>query len=970
MSVNSREGNQQVVTLGNSTTTGRKTFLALNGNSYYISFIPGETHKAENYTTLYKSGTLTFNSTVSGAIPVSYDYSVTIPVDAQFFMGIKFTHFTDFSAVDPKSIDINGDTKTYNYFLAAGQQYNYRTWMEGGLTQAGIFTMNADETKRPSLSFSEEDYKQLDPHKINHDPTSNDGLETGDIFLNINPEGHLKLNIGDTFDAHAMRTWEITSTTSGNYFIEPDFHYTILDLNGNPSSNVIEISSNQDNPSPWAKIKAIGSGSAIVLVTYDAINVNAHTLANKTPFTGGENWGAIWPENTGVYIVTVGDNASGINPNMIINEKYNLESTKLSGKYVDAEHDVFYYLDTEDGARYTFTPEGVDNVTIAYPTIGERMANYTGFSSEGVTKNADGSYTLLLKEGRQIVKLTNMAGKSEYQVLTAKSCHREISNETRKGSNIFLPGDKVKIQYSGLFHGANKLAGIYNMSAYVTYNGIPNGSSLILGSGQYTFASKPEAQAVSLEIPANFDTENDSTISLTEGVIQINGFGDPIGSHRDIDPRSGRSPNFTAIGHKTYLGAIPDVKIQVAPLKYFNLKLTCNVTDAIISIVSNEHGDTIQPDSQGEYIVNSGIYSITAQKYGYRYYHNEFEIDYDADPSQTFAINMIEADDATWDGTTLLEPAIADGSYQISCGDELAWFMDYINSYGRNQSAILTEDIDLGDFPWTPGLLNFNGCFDGNGFAIKGLYLDTQEDYVGLFDYSNGTIKNLTVYGSVKGGRCVGAIVGQAGQQSVTDRCVNYASVSGVSSVGGIIGYLEARQNSISTVTNCYNLADISGDTACGGIIGSNDIYAVMENLFSLGEVSGQNAGSCIGGPFKKTNSKNVFGIEEYDITEGQTLVTEEQMRSGEVAYLLGEAFGQEIGVDEHPVIGGMKVLYDETSGRYYNEDGGTSGIDDVSVEDCGDTIYYNLEGVASDRPFKGFNIVRNGNVTTKIFIR
>ena len=105
------------------------------------------------------------------------------------------------------------------------------------------------------------------------------------------------------------------------------------------------------------------------------------------------------------------------------------------------------------------------------------------------------------------MRMTDAGGNALYQVLTAKTCHREITNVTREGSTEFYPGDQVKIQYSGLRHPANKLSGIYNMSAYVTYNGNPNGTSLILSPNQYTFGSSDKAQAVTFDIPADYDTE-------------------------------------------------------------------------------------------------------------------------------------------------------------------------------------------------------------------------------------------------------------------------------------------------------------------------------------------------------------------------------------------------------------------------------------------------------------------------------
>ncbi|MBO5428246.1 MAG: DUF4465 domain-containing protein, partial [Prevotella sp.] len=364
----------------------------------------------------------------------------------------------------------------------------------------------------------------------------------------------------DTYEALAMRTWQLTDNSTSNYFMEPDFHYTVIGTDGKPSTGVIEIDNADTTTDPWSVIKAVGKGTAIVLVTYDAIGLNYYRSQTKNTYLGGEYWSAIWPENTAAYVVTVGDGETAMKPNMLINGKYNTGTLKNAGENVDAEHDVFYYLDTEEGFSYSFTPEGVENVEIAYPVIGEQMATYNGFGTEGVTKNSDGSYTVLLKEGRQIVRMTDAEGNALYQVLTAKTCHRELTNETREGSDVFYPGEKVKIQYSGLRHPANKLAGIYNMSAYVTYNGNPNGTSLILGSGQYTFGSAPKAQAVTVEIPAEY---NNSELVLDDGVIQVNGYGDPIGSHRLINRQAGRSANFTAVAHKTYFGAIPEVRIPV-----------------------------------------------------------------------------------------------------------------------------------------------------------------------------------------------------------------------------------------------------------------------------------------------------------------------------------------------------------------------------------------------------------------------
>lgn len=1022
--VTSREGDTMVTTIGSSTTAGRHCFLALNGNSYYVALIPSANHQAEGYTALYKSGTLTFNVNINGAIPLGGDYTITLPADADIEIGIKKTHFTPLNVIEPKSVATKGDRKEVTYYLAQGQVYAYRTWRDGGLTQGGYFTYAADEAKRPALDFTADDYESFAPATIIHDVNYNQGYETGDIFVNINERGHLALNVGDTFLAHAMRTWQLTDNSTNNFFIEPDFHYTVIDPGGNPSQNVIEIT--QQATSPWAQIKAVGNGTAIVLVTYDAIGLNYYTTAGvKTPYLGGEYWSAIWPENTAAYVVTVGESASTVVPNMLINEDYNTGALKMSGKNVDAEHDIFYFLDTEEGAYYTFKPEGVEELTMAYPQIGDRMASYHGFGTEGVTRNEDGSYTLLLKEGRQIVRMTDAAGNASYQVITAKPCHREITNASNPGSDIFQPGDDIKIQYSGLRHPANRLAGIYNMSAYVTYNGIPNGSSLILGAGQYTFGSAPSAQAVTISIPADHDALAQPSIDMTEGVIQVNGYGDPIGNHRFIDPVGGRSPNFTAIAHKTYFGMIPDVTIPVTPYRSFPIRIEANAPGA--EVVVTYRGKELTPDEEsGTYTGSYGSYDFIAKADEYRCYRNTFHIADDAEGEQLFTLTMLPLDGA-WDGKTMIEPTLTDGVYEIATGEELAWLANAVNS-GSSADARLIADIDLGDFDWTPigtSSKPFGSDFDGDNHTVSGLYIDTPKaNNCGLFGYIKGSsanapasVKGVTVKGKVSAKQYAAGVAGYLHQYSTVERCTNLADVTGAGTyIGGVVGYMG---NASATVTDCCNAGTITGTTNCGGVVGGHVAKAVVSNVFNIGEVNGSKVAACVGGTSSKENMTNIFALKEYDITEQHTLVTDLQMSSGEIAHTLGEAFGQTLGEDNYPVLNGAKVykvdyiivpqenspalFSDDTDSLYTNGQlpewingekatwyadeemrqpvsttdcdarlfvklGDTTGVEDVEATSDTDVRWYNLRGIEVPAPAPGVNgiFIRVANGTSK----
>ncbi|MBR6319750.1 MAG: DUF4465 domain-containing protein [Prevotella sp.] len=495
--------------------------------------------------------------------PVSVDYSIDVPAQAELYIGTKTAHFVKFSEVAPVGLSSNGDVTTYTYRLTDKQQYNFRLTQPGKLTRAGVFTMSADETKRPVLDFTNADLSGWGPTIINHNTEENGGYNVADILLNINERGHLQLaNVGDTYDLLPMRNWELTNSLTANYFIEPDFHFQVLDLSGRPDNSVVKVEDEL--------LTAVGKGTALVLVSYDAISVDFYSGAEKKPFVGGSLWSAIWPENTGVFVVTVGSDATGIKPNITINKDYLTTvtpwgggdpiDTKLSKENVDAEFDVFYYLDSEEGFDYTFTPEGVAAVTLARPVIAGSAVAYSGFTAEGVTRNDDGSYTLRLTQGRNIVCLTNAAGQSVYQVMTAKPCSRTILVNGESVTSV-KPGDQVTVQYAGLYHPAGKLAGIHNFSAGLSYKKATEGIAVKDGKkNQYTMASNAAAQSVTFTVPEDF---KGTEIVLTDGVMAISGFGDPVGNHRATTKETGRTPNFTAISQSAVFGRVPDVTVKV-----------------------------------------------------------------------------------------------------------------------------------------------------------------------------------------------------------------------------------------------------------------------------------------------------------------------------------------------------------------------------------------------------------------------
>ena len=586
--------------------------------------------------------------------------------------------------------------------------------------------MSIDEAKRPELAFTDEDMTAKDPKFIDRDVASNGGYNVGDMFLNINPAGHLQLDgAGDTYDLLPLRNWELIDGITSNYFIEPDFHFTVVGVNGQEDDSVVKIEDEL--------LTAVGEGTAIVLVTYDAIHLNTWSGTTKKDFVGGADWGAIWPENTAAFVVTVGQAATDIMPNIIINKDYLTTvtpwgggdpiDTKLSMENVDAEFDVLYYLDTEDGFDYTFTPEGVASVTLACPVIGTNAASYNGFSAEGVTKNDDGSYTLHLTKGRNIVCLTDAAGKSLYQVLTAKPCHRDILVGGESVTSV-KPGDDVTVQYTGLYHPAGKLAGIHNFNAFLSYKKVTDGITVKNGkANQYTFGSNTAAQSVTFTVPEDW-TENE--IELSDGVLGISGFGDPVGNHRSTSKLTGRAPNFTAISQSAVFGRVPVLKVPVtlAVATFEDVEDVTEPVDGHMSI-STEDDDDREFYTSGDFAFNSGCMS----DYDYWYwfgYANRTETKFETlddqwnnivgggyDGSATYGVAYAAAFNGPCYVELLTEPAVVPGFYitnssyaytSMTNGDASAkkfdkgdWFKLTITGYDAEDNKTATKEYYLAD---------------------------------------------------------------------------------------------------------------------------------------------------------------------------------------------------------------------------------------------------------------------------------
>ena len=224
------------------------------------------------------------------------------------------------------------------------------------------------------------------------------------------------------------------------------------------------------------------------------------------------------------------------------------------------------------------------------------------------------------------------------------------------------------------------------------------------------------------------------------------------------------------------------------------------------------------------------------------------------------------------------EPQLVDGYYEIGNYGNLIWFQQYVDAGNVKINAKLTADIVANEnlldssgnvqgtpkYNWTPigraysSISNsYNGIFDGAGYSISGLYDNGIGDYCGFFGKVNrGTIKNLSIVDSYFG----------------RNSCYY---------VGTFIG----RGN--GNVENCYSNATIVGSSYCGGIAGNNG--GTVSNCLYNGKITGESSSNAItadSGDFGKLT--NCYYNENCGKSSTRaTAVTDDQLSSGEVAYLL-----------------------------------------------------------------------------------
>ena len=207
--------------------------------------------------------------------------------------------------------------------------------------------------------------------------------------------------------------------------------------------------------------------------------------------------------------------------------------------------------------------------------------------------------------------------------------------------------------------------------------------------------------------------------------------------------------------------------------------------------------------------------------------------DWQAGGEYTYTVSLAAAKDP---GYTIE----GNGTYTVTSADGLMNIAKLVNGGKTDINITLTADIDLTGKNWTPIGTSFSnkytGTFDGGGHTIKGLTVTTNDQFVGLFGSIGyaGTVKNVMMEDvqitSNHGSGFAGGVAGFS--DGTIENCSVSGSVSGTVYVGGVVG---AQWN--GSTTGCSSSATVKGTVYVGGVVGQTNGGATLTACYATGNV-------------------------------------------------------------------------------------------------------------------------------------
>ena len=906
------------------------------------------------------SGAGTKNLTINTGVKLT----VTVPADAAFGLYFQWNNFNT-TEMEPMGVTesdngwrISGDTKSADYFISKSNgNYTWRLSQPGHVTRAGwVSGLTADQKLNLTASTATDrlshDFSQLG--------TATATRDEADLQVNLDPSGFEVLD--GTTRVRAYRHWQIINSDAGNIMVEPDFHWSVM---GDGDAQIQTVNGGNTTAN-WADVTP-GTKDSIITVYYDSVDV---TEAN--PNAGTQNVGshgglypATQPQRVGVIVVG-GTGVTHGNADADVDFNMTPGVTTTRSMEWDYNYDTWYYEagETDPALRFAVV-KNTGSVMVEYAFVATNAAMVTSVSAfQTASVGEDGRYIVPLGAfntagngmgGTVILRMTDESGVS-YRLVRVAKVTITAENASHKGEDI-MPGDQVKLTFSGMFRGVNKISGIFNPTLFKpTYH---NGESKFDGTlGQY---QRMDNSSVTVTVPEELtfaDGADAAVCVFTNGYTygSMYSAANPFAFLYGMTD-TGVGTNFNAVTVNYYMNHYADAAVTVYRKVFFNVALRISgdagsVLDGVAVTITDSSGKVMEPGADGHFQLGYGTYLYTLRKDGYAVERGSFSLgSADADKVQNGVLTVMASMQTVgadpWDGTTKTEPQKDDnGVYRIGTAAELAWFA----ATDGSGSAKLTADIELASYDWTP-LRKFYGTLDGQGHVIRNLYVNSTSYPLGLIGYLQGgaSVTRLGITGSVtctaRSNAQAGGIAGYMYDKASITQCWSAVNVTSNKHAGGIAGYTATG----AVITDCYATGTIRSSSAnecyLGGICGSgfsNAAGATLTNCYSVGKVvgTGGNA-SYVGGlsPDKTAahyvNSFYLTGTvsgesPKYGVTGLGTAKTADELKA------LASELGSSFAADTKGLNGGYPILKwqaDAEAQKYNKGDVNNDGVvDDVDA--------------------------------------
>ena len=868
----------------------------------------------------YSAGTKSL--TINTAIVLT----VTVPQNAAFGLYFQWNNFNTTEVEPDGSWKLNDDGTMYaQYTISKGNgNYTWRLSDDTHVTQAG-WLPSLSESTDASFSFDENAATNRVSHDFSRLGSQTAKRDEADLQVNLDPSGYEA--ISGTTRVRAYRHWQLINSDAGNIMVEPDFHWNLE--TGDASIQTVNGGNTTAN---WADVTP-GTEDSIITVYYDSVDVDHGSYG-----THGGYYPATQPQRIGVIVVGGTGVAHGTADADV---DFNMAPGTTTTRSMDWDYnyDTWFYGANEADPALDFAVTATGDVTVEYAFVtADNAMNRIRTEFAAIEAGGDGRYTVPLAKfgeigngmgGTVIIKMTDDTGVS-YRLVRVAKVTVSAENVSHPEEDI-MPGDQVKLTFSGMFRAVNKISGIFNPTTFKpTYYA---GETKFEGTlGQY---QKMDNASVTVTIPTDVEfAEGAETAaySFTNGYTfgSMYSAANPFAFLYNMTD-AGVGTNFNAVTVTYYMNHYADAAVTVHRKVTYDTKLVVpdasgNAVEGVKITLTGSDGKAVETNENNRYTLGYGDYTYVLTKDGYVVTRGTFSLgSADAEKIKDGILTVttaafLPAGENAWDGTAKTEPAKdADGVYQIGTASELAWF----GANGSKVSAVLTADIDLAGYDWTP-LDKFYGSFNGDGHTIRNLYINSASYPVGLFGYvkTGSSVTKLGITGNVtttnKSYGQAGGIAGYMESDTSVTESWSSVNVTGGKHGGGIAGYTAGG----SAITDCYATGTIrtisANECYLGGICGSyfsNTNGATITNCYSTSTVigSGGNA-SYVGGlsPIKaEANYVNSYYLEgtvsgaspKYGITGLGTAKTADELKA--LAATLGGSFAE----DSENINGGYPIL-------------------------------------------------------------